>query len=74
MERNRVLALAAEMRGDWRQAQDHWDARGRVPCRSNQTPDARLAQAVVLRHLADLAQHHPDAFGDAWARPGGGLS
>ena len=28
-----------------------------------------LAQAVVLRHLADLAQHHPDVFDDAWGDP-----
>ena len=67
-ERNRVLALAAEMRGDWQQAEDHWC--NLAESLSHQSvPDARLAQAVVLRHLADLAQHHPDAFDDAWGDP-----
>jgi hypothetical protein len=32
-------------------------------------PDARLKQAAVLRHLADLAQRHPDDFGEAWGDP-----
>ena len=67
-ERNRVLALAAEMRGDWQQAEDHWCNLAEVLSHQS-VPDARLAQAVVLRHLADLAQHHPDAFDDAWGDP-----
>jgi tetratricopeptide (TPR) repeat protein len=67
-ERSRVLALAAEMRGDWQQAEEHWC--NLAESLSHQSmPDARLAQAVVLRHLADLAQHHPDDFDDAWRDP-----
>ena len=31
-----------------------------------QTPKARLARAVVLRHLADLAQRHPEVRSDPW--------
>jgi cellulose synthase operon protein C len=67
-QRNRVLALAGEMRGDWQQAEEHWC--NLAESLSHQSvPDARLKQAVVLRHLADLAQRHPDDFDDAWGDP-----
>jgi cellulose synthase operon protein C len=58
MERNRVLALAAEASDRWREAQRHWDA---VVATLSGPPgsEARLAQGVVLRHLADLARRHP---------------
>jgi hypothetical protein len=58
-ERSRVLALAAEMQGDWWQTRDRWEevleSLSRQPA-----AEARLAQAVVLRHLAELAQRHPE--------------
>ncbi|HEY2131907.1 MAG TPA: hypothetical protein VGH36_02870, partial [Acetobacteraceae bacterium] len=63
LERNRVLALAAESRDEWGRAQDYWDG---VAVSFEQTPDARLSQAVVLRHLADLAQTHRECLGDPW--------
>jgi tetratricopeptide (TPR) repeat protein len=59
LERNRVLALAAETQGRWRQAQQHWDSVV-ASLGGDAGSDARLAQAVVLRHLADLAQCHPE--------------
>ena len=66
VERARVLALAAESRGNWGRAQDHWDGVAEALSRQ-QTPDARLSRGVVLRHLADLAQRHPEIHGDPWA-------
>ena len=59
LERNRALALSAEADDRWQDAQRHWNA----VVTSLSGPlgsDARLAQAVVLRHLADLARHHPE--------------
>ena len=65
VERGRVLALAAESQDNWRRAQGHWE--GVVEALSRQqTPKARLSRAVVLRHLADLAQRHPEVRGDPW--------
>ena len=56
------------MREDWRQAEEHWrNLAESLPHQS--MPDARLKQAAVLRHLADLAQRHPDDFGEAWGDP-----
>jgi hypothetical protein len=68
LEHNRVLALGAESRDDWRRAQNYWD--GVVGALSQQqTPDALLARAAVLRHLADLAQKHPEMHGGPWTDP-----
>ena len=66
VERHRVLALAAEACENWPRAQQHWDAVAEAMSHQ-QTPDARLARGVVLRHLADLAKEHPDVGGDLWA-------
>jgi cellulose synthase operon protein C len=65
VERGRVLALAAQSQDNWRCAQDHWEGVAEALSRQ-QTPKARLSQAVVLRHLADLAQRHPEVRGDPW--------
>jgi hypothetical protein len=63
LERSRALALAAERQSNWRQARERWE--DVVEGLSRQaTPDTRLAQAVVLRHLATLAQHHPELDDD----------
>ena len=68
LEHNRVLAVGAESRDDWRRAQNYWD--GVVGALSRQqTPDALLARAAVLRHLADLAQKHPEMHGGPWTDP-----
>ena len=59
LERNRILALAAEASEDWYRAWRYWDA-AVATLSTETTPEARLAQAVVLRHLADLARTHQD--------------
>ena len=63
-----MLALGAESRDDWRRAQNYWDGVVGALARQ-QTPDAPLARAVVLRHLADLAQRHPEMHGGPWTDP-----
>jgi tetratricopeptide (TPR) repeat protein len=65
VERGRVLALAAESQDNWQRAQDHWEGVAEA-LSLQQTPKARLSCAVVLRHLADLAQRHPEVRGDPW--------
>ena len=68
LEHNRVLALGAESRDDWRRAQNYWD--GVIGSLSRQqTPDALLSRAAVLRHLADLAQKHLEFHGGPWTDP-----
>lgn len=62
LEQDRVLALAAEAHGNWRQAQERWEAVVESLSRQPMS-DTRLARAVVLRHLADLAQRHPEVRG-----------
>lgn len=59
LERHRALALAAEANERWAQAQHHWH--GVVAALSGPPgSEPRLAQGVVLRHLADLALRHPE--------------
>ena len=58
-DRSRALALAGEASGRWSQVQVDWE-RALASLSDRPAPDARLAQAVVLRHLADLAQRHPE--------------
>ena len=68
VERGRILALAAEARDNWRQAQAHWDAVAEA-LSAQLAPDAHLAHAVVLRHLADLALRHPEVRGELGTDP-----
>jgi tetratricopeptide (TPR) repeat protein len=68
VERGRILALAAETRDNWLQAQAHWDAVAEA-LSAQLAPDALLAHAVVLRHLADLALHHPEMHGELGTDP-----
>jgi tetratricopeptide (TPR) repeat protein len=63
LECNRIQALAAEAKGDWGSAPHHWHAVVKVLA-GESTPEGRLAQAVVLRHMADLAIRHSDAWDD----------
>jgi cellulose synthase operon protein C len=63
LERNRIQALAAEAQGDWDSVPHHWHAVVKVLA-GESTPEGRLAQAVVLRHMADLALRHSDAWDD----------
>jgi tetratricopeptide (TPR) repeat protein len=58
-DRHRVLALTAEARGDWVQAERQWlDTIGTL---SQETvPEAALTRAVIYRHLVRLAQKHEE--------------
>jgi cellulose synthase operon protein C len=58
-EHNRIAALSAEARQDWDHAILYWRALVSVLER-DEAPGSRLAGAVVLRHMADLARTHPD--------------
>ena len=59
IEHNRIAALAAEAQQDWDQAIMYW--RELVSAlERDKAPDSLLAAAVVLRHMAALAQTHPD--------------
>lgn len=64
IERQRVLALAAEFKQDWARAEPHW--RSLAEALDQQAdPQARLAQAVVYRRLADLAADQAPRWNDA---------
>jgi cellulose synthase operon protein C len=60
-EKNRVLALSAEGRGDWRNAEQYWLAAAQTIALSQQQ-DEKLAAGVIYRHLADSIreQRHED--------------
>ena len=62
-EHNRALALAAEANEEWYTVPQYWWGVIRT-LEHDTAPESRLAQAVVLRHMADLARHHPDAWND----------
>jgi tetratricopeptide (TPR) repeat protein len=59
IERNRIAALSAEAQQDWDHAILNWRALVSMLER-DEAPDSRLALAVVLRHMADLARTHPN--------------
>lgn len=63
LDHHRILALAAEARADWEAAPSHWWL-VIAALQAEGTPDARLEQAVVFRHLAELAQRHPEFWDD----------
>lgn len=57
-EKQRILALAAEVKRDWFGAEAHW--RNLAESLARQTGhEARLAQGVIYRHLADPALPFP---------------
>lgn len=58
-EWNRALALAAEAGGRWSEAQVQWEMM-LAPLSDQPGPEVRLKRAVVLSHLADLAERHPE--------------
>jgi tetratricopeptide (TPR) repeat protein len=59
IEHNRIAALSAEAQQDWDRAIPCWRALV-ATLEHDKAPDSRLAQAVMLRHMADLALAHPD--------------
>ena len=58
-EKDRVLALAAEARGDWSRADRYWRSAA-ATIESGQEKEAKLSAGVIYRHLALLAQENPD--------------
>jgi tetratricopeptide (TPR) repeat protein len=70
IESNRVAALAAEAMQEWLAAMHYWGATATL-LEHQATAESRLGQAVVLRHLADLARSHPD-IADDLDEPGDG--
>ncbi len=72
VEKHRVLALAAELKQDWRKAERHW--LGLAEALGGQAdPETRLAQGVVYRHLAGLAEERPSVRDEAEDRVAGFL-
>ena len=65
VEKGRILALAAEAKGRWRSAEQHWRA---VAAQFEQqgSRDARLSAGVVFRHLADLASKEEMVEGEGY--------
>lgn len=59
---NRVLALAAEARGKWDQAEARWTVAARNAAASG-GETARLSAGVIYRHLARLAREHAEIAG-----------
>jgi tetratricopeptide (TPR) repeat protein len=64
VEKQRVLALAAEAKQDWRKAEQHWCSLTEALARQA-NPEARLAQGVVFRRLADLVADRPPVRDEA---------
>lgn len=63
-EKQRVLALAAEAKQDWRKAEQHWCSLTEALAREA-SPEARLVQGVVFRRLADLVADRPPVRDEA---------
>jgi len=61
-ERVRILALAAEAASDWELAEEQWCAAAKATERSAD-PDSRLMAGVIYRHVAGLAEKHPEIAG-----------
>ena len=64
VEQQWVLALAAEAKQDWRKAEQHWRSLTEALARET-NPEARLAQGLVFRHLADLVADRPPVRDEA---------
>jgi tetratricopeptide (TPR) repeat protein len=62
-DKNRVLALAAEAKNDWGRAEERWRLAARSVEHAADT-GARLSAGVIYRHLARLAQDHPEIEGE----------
>jgi len=66
--KDRVLALAAEAKQDWRRAEERWRIAAELFVKDGGR-EGRLSAGVIHRHLADLAGKEPgitgnDPFGD----------
>ena len=61
-DRARILALAAEAASDWERAEAQWCAAAKAAERSAD-PESRLMAGVIYRHIAGLAEMHPEIAG-----------
>jgi tetratricopeptide (TPR) repeat protein len=61
-DRVRILALAAEAVSDWERAEQQWCAAAKAAERGADS-DSRLMAAVIYRHVAGLAEKHPEIAG-----------
>ena len=64
LERHRVKALAAEARNDWETAEQCWLAAAAAIAAGSADRQAMLSQGVIYRHLAHLADKHPEIEGE----------
>ena len=64
LERHRVKALAAEARTDWEAAERSWLAAAEAIAGADR--QAKLSQGVIYRHLARLAELHPEIEGEGF--------
>ena len=62
LERHRIMALAAEARGDWARVEHFWRMAAGDLGRDTDR-QAQLSQGVIFRHLAHLAVAHPEIEG-----------
>jgi tetratricopeptide (TPR) repeat protein len=66
----RILALAAENRGNWTAAGRFWTATAAAMTQAGPDRARNLAQGVIYRHLADLAvKHHEIEAEDDFSDP-----
>jgi hypothetical protein len=64
LERRRVKALTAEARNDWETAEQCWLAVAKAIAAGGTDRQAMLSQGVIYRHLARLADKHPEIEGE----------
>ena len=64
LERHRVKALAAEARNDWETAEQCWLTAAAAIAAGGADRQAMLSQGVIYRHLAHLADKHPEIEGE----------
>jgi tetratricopeptide (TPR) repeat protein len=61
-DRARILALAAEAANDWERVEEQWCVAAKAAERSAD-PESRLTAGVIYRHVAGLADTHPEIAG-----------
>jgi len=66
LERHRVKALAAEARNDWEAAEQSWLAAAEAIAGGGADRQVTLSQGVIYRHLARLAEMHPEIEGEGF--------
>jgi hypothetical protein len=67
-EKNRIVALAAEARGDWIKAERSWRLAAEN-IEPGQDREAKLSAGVIYRHLAQIAEKNTGIEGDGHADP-----